>query len=414
MLKPVGRPPAPQDVTMKAPAVTMKKTAAADVTVQAPAASVAPTIRATAAAATPPPATPPAAARPAAAPPRPPAAPRHPAPPAAFTRSSPPPPKKGPPIGLILGGAGLLLLAVFVVAGVVAYRKFGGPAETVNITPSAPPTTLARRAPAPAPAALGAIRVVSEPPGATITIDGQPRGVTPADLTDVPLGAHEIKLELRGYAPSAQSVLLSRDAPRSEVSLTLSRTPAATGAAEILSDPPGATVHIDGAPAGQTPYVDPRMKVGTHKVEVVRDGYEPWTGTVTVQAGKKARVDARLRSIAFAAPTPPPVDQVDPNRIYVNSPAEVDTPARKVSGASASYPTGRAPRLRSGDSVSVRLNFVVTETGEVTDLRVVESAGRVVDDAVLNAVRRWKYSPAVKQGTPVKVRVEFRQTFRAG
>ena len=65
-------------------------------------------------------------------------------------------------------------------------------------------------------------------------------------------------------------------------------------------------------------------------------------------------------------------------------------------------------------SRSVRLGFVVTETGEVTDVRVVESAGRVVDDAGLSAVRSWKYSPAVKKGTPVKVRVDFRQTFRAG
>jgi TonB family protein len=113
---------------------------------------------------------------------------------------------------------------------------------------------------------------------------------------------------------------------------------------------------------------------------------------------------------------PPPTaapDVVDTNRIYVNSPAEVDIPARKLSGASAAYPSDRAARLKSGSSVSVRLGFVVTETGEVTDLRVVESAGRLVDDAVLSAVRTWKYSPAIKRGTPVKVRVDFRQTFRA-
>ena len=62
----------------------------------------------------------------------------------------------------------------------------------------------------------------------------------------------------------------------------------------------------------------------------------------------------------------------------------------------------------------MRISFVVTEDGEVTDLRIVESAGRGVDEAVLSAVKKWKYSPAVKKGTPVKVRVEFRQTFRAG
>jgi TonB family protein len=136
---------------------------------------------------------------------------------------------------------------------------------------------------------------------------------------------------------------------------------------------------------------------------------------VSVQAGKRARVDARLRSAAFAAPTTqaPAPDVVDVNRIYVNSPAEVDTPARKISGMSPSYPTDRAAQLESGKSVSVRLSFVVTETGEVTDVRVMESAGRLVDEAVLSAARTWKYSPAVKKGTKVKVRVDARQTFRA-
>jgi TonB family protein len=146
---------------------------------------------------------------------------------------------------------------------------------------------------------------------------------------------------------------------------------------------------------------------------VVKEGFETWSGTLAVQAGKRAQVEARLRSAAFAEPTPAPAGAVDVNRIYVNSPAEVDTPARKLSGMSASYPSDRSVRLKSGNSVSVRLGFVVTETGEVTDLRIIESAGRLVDDAVLGAVRTWKYSPAVKKGTKVKVRVDFRQTFRA-
>jgi TonB family protein len=227
----------------------------------------------------------------------------------------------------------------------------------------------------------------------------------------VPFGAHEVKVELKGYAPETQTVLLSAESPAPSLSLALSRTAPATGSAEISSVPPGATVRIDGTPVGQTPFVDPRLRTGTHRIEVAKEGFETWSGTVSVQAGKRARVDARLRSAAFAAPAP---DVVDVNRIYVNSPAEVDTLARKIAGMSASYPTDRAVRLKSGGSVSVRVGFVVTETGEVTDIRIIESAGRLVDEAVLKAVRTWKYSPAVKKGTTVKVRHEVRQTFRAG
>jgi TonB family protein len=339
---------------------------------------------------------------------RPPQAP----PPAAAPRATA---RKGPPLAAILGGVGVLVLAGIVAAGVVVYRKYAGD-EPQQVRPPTPPSTTApvrARTRTPAPVAVGTIQVDSQPSGATITVDGQPRGVTPAYFYDVPYGAHEVKVELKGYVATTETVLLSADAPSPSLNLELSRTAPATGVAEISSDPPGATVRIDGAPVGQTPYVDTRIRTGTHRVEVVKEGFESWSGTVSVQAGKRARVEARLRSAAFAAATPPP-NVVDVNRIYVNSPAEVDTPARKVSGLSASYPSDRASRLKSGTSVSVRLGFIVTETGEVTDVRVVESAGRLVDEAVLSAVRTWKYSPAVKNGTRVKVRVDFRQTFRAG
>ena len=389
-----ARPPVAAKPAPAKPATAKVVEPSADVTMQ----GAAPTIRTTAAAT--------GAARP--------AAPPRPAPPATSTRPVPPPPaKKGAPMGLILGGVGLLLLAVLVAAGLVAYKKFGGPAETVEIKPSPLPTPPPRRAPAPVAVATGVLHVETDPPGATIVLDGHERGTTPADIPDVPYGSHELKLDLKGFAAASQTILLSRQEPRSDVSVTLSKTPAPTGSAEIASDPPGAIVHVDGTPVGQTPFSDSKMKVGAHKVEIVKDGYEPWSGSVNVQAGKRARVDARLKPIAVAPPVAPATVEADPNRIYVNSPAEVDTPARKTSGLSASYPQ-RGARLKSGDSVSVRITFVVTETGEVTDIRIVESGGRSVDEAVLAAVKQWKYSPALRKGTPVKVRVEFKQTFRAG
>ena len=57
------------------------------------------------------------------------------------------------------------------------------------------------------------------------------------------------------------------------------------------------------------------------------------------------------------------------------------------------------------------VRFVVSETGEVSDIVVVESAGKVVDDVVVAAVRGWKFEPATKGGVRVKVETSFRQTF---
>ena len=119
----------------------------------------------------------------------------------------------------------------------------------------------------------------------------------------------------------------------------------------------------------------------------------------------------RSSRLPKAPPTPEPVDVA---RIYRNEAGQVDTLARRVSGSSPSYPTGKAPRLKSGQRVSVLVRFVVSDTGEVSSVEVVESAGKAVDDVVLAAVRGWKFEPAVKQGVRVKVETTFRQTFLGG
>ena len=100
--------------------------------------------------------------------------------------------------------------------------------------------------------------------------------------------------------------------------------------------------------------------------------------------------------------------------MYANAASEVDTLAKKVSGKTISYPES-APRLRSGDSVSITVRFVVNESGDVADLEIVESGGnKALDEAVLAAVRTWKYTPATKKNVKVKAAITFKQTFRAG
>jgi len=92
----------------------------------------------------------------------------------------------------------------------------------------------------------------------------------------------------------------------------------------------------------------------------------------------------------------------------------VDTLAKKLSGSSPSYPSGRARRLKSGERVSVLVRFVVTESGDVQDLSVLESGGRALDEVVVAAIRGWRFQPATRQGTRVKVNMTFKQTFLGG
>jgi hypothetical protein len=87
-----------------------------------------------------------------------------------------------------------------IAAAVIAGIAVGGP-YLWRALPSAP----ARPAPAvraPTPVAAGAparrtgsLQVSSNPPGAHVTVDGKPRGVTPLNLDDLRPGRHEVVME---------------------------------------------------------------------------------------------------------------------------------------------------------------------------------------------------------------------------
>ncbi|MFI5184296.1 MAG: TonB family protein, partial [Vicinamibacteria bacterium] len=340
--------------------------------------------------------------------PRPPTAPPQTAP---TGPREPGPPSRGIPLPALLGGAALLFLIVLGIAAYALLRSrqaAPSPSPVVEATPAAAAST------APPRAVTGSLVIDSQPAGASISVNGEAKGLSPLELPDLSVGNYEVRAELKGFEPRSQTATLTSDALRAEVHLVLPRLAPTAGSADIVSSPPGASVVVDGARSGQTPVADLKLRAGSHKVELNKDGYEPWEGNVLVEAGKKARVDASLKAVALATPTPAPKPEVDPNHVYENTAAEVDVPAKKIHGVSPEYPKKNAPGLKSGQSVSVAGTFVVTDKGEIEDIKVLESAGRIIDESVLAAVRQWKYEPAQKQGQKVKVRINFKQTFQAG
>jgi protein TonB len=82
---------------------------------------------------------------------------------------------------------------------------------------------------------------------------------------------------------------------------------------------------------------------------------------------------------------------------------------RRTFGEPAGYPEA-ARRLRLAGSVKVEIT--VGSDGTAEDVRVLESAGAILDDAVVEAVRGWRFEPATKQGVRVRVRWPYRQTFK--
>jgi TonB family protein len=86
------------------------------------------------------------------------------------------------------------------------------------------------------------------------------------------------------------------------------------------------------------------------------------------------------------------------------------TPPKFVSGDPVRVPPGatdvRLPAV-------VLVEFIVTETGATSDVRVAQSAGPTLDEACLAAVRTWTYAPATKMGVKVKVQQSYQFNFKS-
>ncbi len=128
------------------------------------------------------------------------------------------PPKPRRSLGVpVAAGLALVLGA----GGFAAWQSLRPPDETPGtIAPVSEPPQMEAPAPKPPPAPqLVSVRVVSEPPGASVEIDGQPMGVTPLEL-ELEVGAAPLAAVLtkEGFEPEKLSLSAS-GAPERSVAL---------------------------------------------------------------------------------------------------------------------------------------------------------------------------------------------------
>lgn len=134
------------------------------------------------------------------------------------------------------------------------------------------------------------------PRGANVTVNGRYRGQSPLTLSLSPNVDYRIGMSKAGYGVTSRNFRLESAASDS-VTVDLS---ARLGTVTVNVQPADATVYVDGRSRG-TGKTSLRLSSAPHRIEVKRQGYRPWTRTITPRPGYPQTLSARLRSLEAIA-----------------------------------------------------------------------------------------------------------------
>jgi formylglycine-generating enzyme required for sulfatase activity len=139
----------------------------------------------------------------------------------------------------------------------------------------------------------GQLVLGSQPAGATISVDDEFRGTTPATLMLTSGAEHRLRLSKPGYQTFSKDILLE---PEAIDELAVNLTPQ-YGVVFLTARPADASLRIDGKPAGKATQ---RLRLSTrsHALEVSKPGYTTRRVTVTPRAGVSQNVDVELKTLA--------------------------------------------------------------------------------------------------------------------
>jgi uncharacterized protein (TIGR02266 family) len=163
----------------------------------------------------------------------------------------------------------VLLLGACVAAYFLFLHKPSKPTKTAKPDAVVEVSKDATPAPASKPAGVKQ-KVTSEPEGAKILVDGKDTGkVTPADLDLEPEKEVEIRLDLSG-----KKLFTRKVTPNAETAVEAKLDTPSSRRLQLVSDPAGATVLLNGAKLGKAP-IDYKKPLPKGKVEVTfrLDGY---------------------------------------------------------------------------------------------------------------------------------------------
>jgi len=138
------------------------------------------------------------------------------------------------------------------------------------------------------------LRIETDPPGASVLVGGTFRGRSPLRV-EVPPGSRvEVRAFKDGYRTAQRQVDTGRGDQRVRLALD-----AELGTVVIRAQPDDAELYVDGERRGRAD-TTLELPARAHAIEIRRDGYLPFSTTVTPRPGVEQRIEATLKSVLQA------------------------------------------------------------------------------------------------------------------
>lgn len=136
----------------------------------------------------------------------------------------------------------------------------------------------------------GSVSVTTDPPGATVMIDGRNVGISPVDVERVAQGEHILSVSKRGYTSRDKEI----DLEYGDVLSVFLRMKEKETTFSVFSFPSGAGVFLDEKKVGITPLTLKDVAPGTYSLRVANNEGCSHEEIVTVKAGKELALDITL------------------------------------------------------------------------------------------------------------------------
>ena len=174
----------------------------------------------------------------------------------------------------------------------------------------------------------GYYSISSSPSGATVYFDGSYKGISPVTVEVSTTGTpgHTVSVSLSGYQTWTNSYSGNPNDGQT-IYVTAYLQPLQNyGSIYVDSSPSYATATLDGGNSQTTPCTFHNVYTGSHTVQVSKSGYQTWSSSVSVSAGKTTQLYAQLSQVSpgtgsiYAVTTPQGASVYVDGRYYGSSP----------------------------------------------------------------------------------------------